>query len=133
MTGVASPKPPIKEEEGPKTNDKPTEKCGWGPGCPFCRSQEEKEQQNKVQQQKMPSNPKLQKLQARRPKTLNLNMTKAKQQWEAEMERIIQNTTSIVSQIQSWTQNQMRESGIAINVVMRHSYKTEEIFVNLSN
>ena len=31
--------------------------------------------------------PKLQKPQARRPNTLNLNMTKAKQQWEAEMER----------------------------------------------
>ena len=26
--------------------------------------------------------------QARRPKTLNLNMTKAKQQWEAEMDRL---------------------------------------------
>ena len=32
--------------------------------------------------------PKLQKPQARRPKTLSLNMTKAKQQWEAEMERL---------------------------------------------
>ena len=32
--------------------------------------------------------PKLQKPQARRPKTLNLNMTKAKQQWEEEMERL---------------------------------------------
>ena len=36
----------------------------------------------------MSPKPKLQKLQARRPKTLNLNMTKAKQQREAEMERL---------------------------------------------
>ena len=36
-------------------------------------------------------------------------------------------------QIQSWTQNQMRESSIAMSMVMRHSYKSEEIFVNLSN
>ena len=86
VTGATSPKPPIKEEE-PKTNEQSTEKCGWGPGCPFFKSQE-KEEQNKVQQQKMPPNPKLQKPQARRPKTLNLNMTKAKQQWEAEMERL---------------------------------------------
>ena len=85
-TGVTSPKPPIKEE--PKRNDQSTEKCSWGPGCPFCKSQEEKEEQNKVQQQKMSPKPTLQKPQARRPKTLNLNMTKAKQQWEAEMERL---------------------------------------------
>ena len=85
---VTSPKPPIKEEEEHKTYDQPIEKCSWGPGCPFCKSQEEKEEQNKVQQQKMPPSPKLQKLQARRPKTLNLNMTNAKQQWEAEMERL---------------------------------------------
>ena len=104
------------------------------PGCPFCKSQEGKEEQNKVQQQKMPPNPKLQKLQARRLNTLNLIMTRAKQQWEAEMERLcLQNTTSIVFQIQSWTQNQMRESNIAMSMVMRHSYISEEIFVNLSN
>ena len=88
MTGVTSPKPPIKEEEEPKTNDQSTEKCSLGPGCPFCKSQEEKGEQNKVQQQKMSPKPKLQKPQARRPKTLNLNMTRAKQQWEAEMERL---------------------------------------------
>ena len=43
MTDVTSPKPPIKEEEKePKTNDQSTEKCCWEPGCPFCKSQEEK-------------------------------------------------------------------------------------------
>ena len=36
----------------------------------------------------MPPNPKSQKPQARRPKTLSLNMSKAKQQWEAEMEML---------------------------------------------
>ena len=36
VTGVTSPRPPIKEEEKePKMNDQSTEKCGWGPGCPF--------------------------------------------------------------------------------------------------
>ena len=66
----------------------PQKKCDWGPGCPFCKSQEEKGEQNKVQQQKMSPKPKLQKPQARRPKTLNLDMTKAKQQWKEEMERL---------------------------------------------
>ena len=48
-TSVTSPRPLIKEEEKePKTNDQPTEKYSWGPGCPFCKSQEEKEEQNKV-------------------------------------------------------------------------------------
>ena len=34
MNNVTSPKPQIKEEES-KTGEQPTEKCGWGPGCPF--------------------------------------------------------------------------------------------------
>ena len=37
VTNVTSPKPQIKEEES-KTGEQPTEKCGWGPGCPFCKS-----------------------------------------------------------------------------------------------
>ena len=41
-----------------------------------------------MQQQKMSPKPELQKPQARIPKTLDLNMTKAKQQWVAEMERL---------------------------------------------
>ena len=47
---VTSPRPQIKEEEEPKINDQATEKCSWGPDCPFCKSQEKKEEQNKVQQ-----------------------------------------------------------------------------------
>ena len=43
MTSVTSPKPPIKEEEL-KTNEQFTEKCSWGPGCPFCKSQDQKEE-----------------------------------------------------------------------------------------
>ena len=79
---VASPRPPIKEEEL-KVNDE--EKCSWGPDCPFWKSQK-KEEDNKLQQQT--TLPKIQKPQAKRPNTLNLNMIRAKQQWEAEMERL---------------------------------------------
>ena len=49
----------------------------------------EKEDDNKLQKQK--TSPKIQKPQAKRLDTLNLNMTKAKQQWEAEMERLNSN------------------------------------------
>ena len=84
MTNVTSPKPQTKDEEF-KTGEQPTEKCGWGPGCPFCKSQEQKEEQGKMQPQRL--SPK-EKQQATRPKTLSLNMTKAKQQWEEEIERL---------------------------------------------
>ena len=81
---IRSPKPPIKEEES-NTTEQPTEKCSWEPGCPFCKCQEQKEEQGKVQPQKL--SPKA-KQQTTRPKTLNLNMTMAKQQLEEEMERL---------------------------------------------
>ena len=48
---VTSPKHQIKEEES-KTGEQPTEKCGWGPGHPFCKYQEQKEEQGKMQPQK---------------------------------------------------------------------------------
>ena len=83
-TNVTSPKPHIKEEEF-KTGEQPTEKYSWGPGWPFCKSHEQKEEQGKTQPQKLL--PKA-KQQATRPKTLSLNMTKVKQQWEEEMERL---------------------------------------------
>ena len=47
----------------------------WGPGCPFCKSQEQKEEQDKMQPQKL--SPKARQ-KATRPKTSSLNMTKAK-------------------------------------------------------
>ena len=79
---ITGSRPPLKEEQSKANNQ---EKCGLGPGCPFCKSQK-KEEENKQQQQK--TSPKVQQPQARRPDTLNLNMTKPKQQWEAEMERL---------------------------------------------
>ena len=78
---IATTKPPLKEE--PKTEGQATsqeeKKCGWGPNCPFCKSQK-KEGENQQQQKPLP------KPQARRPNTLSL--TKMRQQWEAEMERL---------------------------------------------
>ena len=59
-------------------------------------------------------------------------MTKAKQQWEAEMGRL-NSKYNLVSQIQSWTQNQMRENSIVMNMVIRHSYKNEKKNMNLSS
>ena len=80
-TIVATPKPPLKEE--PKMEEQATsqkgEKCGWGPDCPFCKSLK-KEEENQQQQKPLP------KPQAKRPDTLSL--TKMRQQWEAEMERL---------------------------------------------
>ena len=61
--GVTNPSPALKEEEL-KTNDQATEKYGWGPDCPFCKSQK-KEEESKTQQQKTSPRPKIQKPQAR--------------------------------------------------------------------
>ena len=92
ITSITSPRPPVKEEE-PKVNEQSTEKCRWGLDCPFCKNQEKEKEENKIQQQKMPPQPKVQKPQARRPKTINLtdryqSQTKIRQQWEAVMERL---------------------------------------------
>ena len=71
-TSMASTRPPLKEE--PKVEEQATspkaEKCGWGPDCPFCKSQK-KEEENKQQQKPSPNVPKLQ---AKRLNTLSLNM-----------------------------------------------------------
>ena len=67
-TGITSPRPPIKEEEL-KTNEQSLEKCGWGPDCPFCKSQEKGKEEDKTQQQlKASPQSKLQKPQARHPR-----------------------------------------------------------------
>ena len=60
--GVTSPKPPMKEE--PKIEEQSftslrTDKCGWGPNCPFCKNQEKEDNwdgnhQKQLQQQKPP-------------------------------------------------------------------------------
>ena len=73
-------KPPLKEESkmGEQTSSQKEEKCGWGPNCPFCKAQKK---DGEDQQQKP-----LPKPQAKRPDTLS--MTKTRQQWEEEMERL---------------------------------------------
>ena len=80
-TTIDTAKPSLKYE--PKTEEQATsqkeEKCGWGPDCPFCKFQK-KEGEDKQQQKPLP------KPQAKRPDTLSL--TKMRQQWEAEMERL---------------------------------------------
>ena len=92
-TSITSPRPPIEEEES-KTNEQSLEKCRWGTDCPFCKSQEKGKEEDKTQQQlKASPQSKLQKPQARQPKTLSLNdkypkKTRAKQEWEEEMERL---------------------------------------------
>ena len=43
VTGITSPKPSLKEEPkiGEQSVIRPkTEKCGWGPDCPFCKNQD---------------------------------------------------------------------------------------------
>ena len=65
VTSITSPKPPIKENE-PKINERSSEKCRWGPDCPFCKSQKEGREEDKTQQQlKASPQPKSQRLQAR--------------------------------------------------------------------
>ena len=70
--------PSLKEEPKVETqsDNSKEEKCGWGPNCPFYKVQD-KEGEN-PQQRPLP------KLQAQKPD----NMTKTRQQWEAEMERL---------------------------------------------
>ena len=46
---VTSPRPPIKEEEESKINNQATEKCGWGPDCPFCKNPEKEDWDGKHQ------------------------------------------------------------------------------------
>ena len=74
--GVTSPNPPIKE--APKTGEQSiislrTEKCGWGPNCPFCRNQDKEEEwdgnHQKQLQQKTPPQQEIQMPQARHSQT----------------------------------------------------------------
>ena len=61
LKNATSPKSPINEE--PKTGEQSiinpnTEKCGWGPNCPFCKNQEKEDWDGKHQgqlQQKVPT------------------------------------------------------------------------------
>ena len=103
-TGITSPKPSIKEE--PKIGEQlninlKTDKCGWGPNCPFCKNQDKEDWDGKHQnqlQQKMPPQPKMQRPQARHPQNPQKpdqetpdkypSRTKICQKWEAKMERL---------------------------------------------
>ena len=68
---------------GEQTSSQKEEKCGWGPGCPFCKDADCPHQQECLEEgQQKP----LPKPQAKRPNTLNI--TKTRQQWEEEMERL---------------------------------------------
>ena len=81
-------KPYPKEEDKMGEQDPKEEKCGWAPGCPLCKAQKKEvnpphqQEPMESQQQQKP----LPKLQVIRPDTLN--MTRTKQQWEQEMERL---------------------------------------------
>ena len=75
---IAKP-PPIEEPKmGEQTSSQKEEKCGWGPNCPFCKAQ--KKEGEEQQQKPLP------KPQTKRPNTLSI--TKTRQQWEEEMERL---------------------------------------------
>ena len=77
-TTIAKP-PPIEESKmREQTSSYKEEKCGWGPNCPFCKAQ--KKDGEDLQQKPLP------KPQAKRPNTLSI--TKMRQQWEEEMERL---------------------------------------------
>ena len=77
-----------------------TEKCRWGPDCPFCKNQDKEDRDGKHQdqlQQKTSPQPKVQRPQARCPLNLQKpeapidkypSQTKTCQQWETEMERL---------------------------------------------
>ena len=73
-------KPPLKEESkmGEIASNQKEEKCSWGPDCPFCKAQK-KDGEDRHQKP-------LPKLQSKRPNTLS--MTKMRQQWEEDMERL---------------------------------------------
>ena len=83
---AAIAKPPLVEESkmGEQTFSQKGEKHGWGPNCPFCKAQK-KEADLPHQQEEQHQKP-LPKPQAKRPNTLGI--TKTRQQWEEEMERL---------------------------------------------
>ena len=105
VTGITSPKLSLKEE--PKIGEQSiispkTEKCGWGPDCPFSKNQDKEDWDGKHQNQllqKTSPQPKVQRPQTRCPLNLQKpdqeapidkypSQTKTHQQWEVEMERL---------------------------------------------
>ena len=103
VTGVTSPRSPLKEEsriDEQSVISTKAEKCGWGPDCHFCKNQDKEDwngkHQNQLQQITSPQSKvlrpqatcplNLQKSEA--PSDKYQSQTKAHQQWEAEMERL---------------------------------------------
>ena len=78
-TGIASPKPSIKEE--PKIGEQQiislkAEKCGWGLNCSFCKNQDKEDWDGKHQnqlQQKTPPQPEIQRPPSKMPSNSGLS------------------------------------------------------------
>ena len=102
--------PSLKEE--PKTKEHSTspkeEKCGWGPDCPFCKVQDKEGED--PQQRPSP------KLQAQKP----ASMTKTKQQWEAEMERLNTKYNLDCFSDSELDSESDEDNNISMNMSMRH-------------
>ena len=76
--------------------------------------------------QQQETSPKVQKPQPRRPNTLNLNMTKAKQQWEAEMERL-NSKYNLACFSESELDSELDGgNSITMSMVMQHLYENEK-------
>ena len=90
-TSITSPKPPIKEEpkiEEQSSTSQRTDKCGWGPNCPFCKNQEKEEDwdgncQKQLQHQTLPQQ-EIQMPQARCPQTLSYQRPQNFQKFKQE-------------------------------------------------
>ena len=105
MTSISGTKPSLKDEQkiGEQSIISPkTEKCRWGPDCPFCKNQDKEDwdgrHQNQLQQKTSPQ-PKVQRPQAGCPLNLQKpnqeapidkypSQTKTPQKLETEMERL---------------------------------------------
>ena len=141
MTSISSPKPSLKEE--PKIGEQSiispkTEKCRWGPDCPFCKNQDKEDwdgkHQNQLQQKTSPQ-PKVQRPQARCPLNLQKpgqeapidkypSQTKTHQQWEAEMERLnTKYNLDCFSDSELDSESHMKGSNIAMSMGMRHLFE----------
>ena len=141
-----SPKPPLKVEpkiEGQPSTSPKAEKCGWGPNCPFCKSQEEDwdgDHQKQLQMQLQPQQ-KIQMTPAQHPKTLSYqkpqsfqkfdrktpdgqypSQSKFHKQWEEEMERLNAKYNLDCFSESELIQNLMKGNNITMNMAMRHSF-----------
>ena len=92
-TSITSPRPLHKRRTQRQMNNL-KKKCRWGPHCPSVRVKRKEKKRKKLNNNRRHHHSqKYKSPQARCPKTLNLNdrypnKTRAKQQWEEEMERL---------------------------------------------